>query len=52
MYNHTEIENRLINKINAILDDFKDFEQAIVNNNGDIVIRKKILKEKVTTSLS
>ena len=40
MYNRTEIDNRLINKINEILDDFKDFEQAIVNNNGDIVIRK------------
>ena len=52
MYNRTEIDDRLINKIDEILNDFKDFEQAIVNNNGDIVIRKKILKEKVTTSLS
>ena len=49
MYNRTEIDNRLINKIDEILDDFKDFEQAIVNNNGDIVIRKKILQENVMT---
>ena len=46
MYNRTENDNRLINKIDEILDDFKDFEQAIVNNNGDIVIRKKNTKSK------
>ena len=50
MYNRTEIDNRLINKINEILDDFKDFEQAIVNNNGDIVIRKKNTKRKSNDS--
>ena len=41
MYKRNEIDNRLINKIDEILNDFKDFERAIVNNNGDIVIRKK-----------
>ena len=46
MYNRTEIDNRLINKIDEILNDFKDFEQAIVNNNGDIIIRKKNTKRK------
>ena len=46
MYYRTEIDNRLINKIDEILNDFKDFEQAIVNNNGDIVIRKKNTKSK------
>ena len=46
MYNRTEIDNRLINKIDEILSDFKDFEQAVVNNNGDIVIRKKNTKRK------
>ena len=51
MYNRTEIDNRLINKIDEILDDFKDFEQAIVNNNGDIVIRKKNTKRKNNHSL-
>ena len=50
MYNHTEIENRLINKIDEILNDFKDFEQAIVNNNGDIVIRKKNTDKKINDS--
>ena len=50
MYNHTKIDNRLINKINEILNDFKDFEQAIVNNNGDIVIRKKNTKRKSNDS--
>ena len=46
MCERTEIENRLINKIDEILKDFKDFEQTIVNNNGDIVIRKKNTKRK------
>ena len=46
MCKRTEIVNRLINKIDEILIDFKDFEQSIVNNNGDIVIRKKNTKRK------
>ena len=46
MYYRSEIDNRLINKIDEILNDFKDFEQAIVNNNGDIIIRKKNTKRK------
>ena len=50
MYNRTEIDKRLINKIDEILDDFKDFERAIVNNNGDIVIRKKNTKRKSNDS--
>ena len=50
MYNRTEIDIRLIKKINEILDDFKDFEQAIVNNNGDIVIRKINTKRKSNDS--
>ena len=46
MYNLTEIDNRLINKIDEILSDFSDFERAILNNNGDIIIRKKNTKRK------
>tara|TARA_B100000963_G_C22082563_1_gene432870 strand:+ start:189 stop:401 length:213 start_codon:yes stop_codon:yes gene_type:complete len=46
MCERTKIENRLINKIDEILKDFKDFEQTILNNNGDIVIRKKNTKRK------
>ena len=50
MYNRTEIENRLINKIDEILNDFGDFDQAIINNNGDIIIRKKNTKRKSNDS--
>ena len=50
MYNHTEIDNKLIKKIDEILNDFKDFEQAILNKNGDIVIRKKNTKRKSNDS--
>jgi len=41
MYILTEIEKSLIKKIDEILSDFKDFEQPYVNNDGDIIIRKK-----------
>ena len=40
MYKNTKIENKLINKIDEILNDFKDFEKPFINNNGDIIIRK------------
>ena len=43
MYKSTKIENKLIDKINEILNDFKDFEQPFTNNSGDIIIRKKSL---------
>ena len=46
MYKPGEIENRLIDKIDEILNDFKDFEQTFQKNNGDIVIRKKNTKRK------
>ena len=41
MYSHNKNNNELIYKIGKILDDFKDFEQPIVNNNGDIIIKNK-----------
>ena len=41
MYNRNTNDNKLIKKIDEILSDFKDFEQPYVNNNGDIIIRKK-----------
>ena len=47
---HTKIENELINKIIEILKDFKDFEKPSVNNNGDIIIRKKLIKRKTNDS--
>ena len=48
MYKSTEIEKKLINKINEILNDFEDFEQPFKNNNGDIIIRKKLIKRKIS----
>ena len=41
MYNRNTNENKLIKKIDEILSGFKDFEQPYVNNDGDIIIRKK-----------
>ena len=41
MYNSNTNDNKLIKIIDEILNDFKDFEQPYVNNDGDIIIRKK-----------
>ena len=50
MYKRTELENKLIDKIDEILNDFEDFEQPSINNNGDIIIRKKLIKRKTNDS--
>ena len=50
MYKRTELENKLIDKIDEILNDFEDFEQPSINNNGDIIIRKKLIKRKTRDS--
>ena len=50
MYTRTEIEKSLINKINEILNDFEGFEQPFKNYNGDIVIRKKLIKRQTNDS--
>ena len=50
MYKQTEIEKSLINKINEILNDFEGFEQPFKNFNGDIIIRKKLIKRKTNDS--
>ena len=50
MYTKTEIEKSLINKINEILNDYEGFEQPFKNYNGDIIIRKKIIKRKIKDS--
>ena len=52
MYKRTEIENKLIDKIDEILNDFEDFEQPYINNGGDIIIRKKLIKRKKTNDAS
>jgi len=42
----TKIEEKLIKKIDEILNDFKDFDQPFVDNNGNIIIRNKLTKKK------
>ena len=41
MNNSKEIEGKLIEKINIILKDFKNFEEAKINLQGDITIKRK-----------
>ena len=50
MYKQTEIEKSLINKINEILNEFEGFEKPFKNINGDIIIRKKLIKKKTNDS--
>ena len=50
MYKRTKIENILIDKIDEILNDIKDFEKPFINNSGDIIIRKKLIKRKTRDS--
>ena len=50
MYKRTEIENKLIDKIGEVLNDFEDFEKPSTNNSGDIIIRKKLIKRKTNDS--
>ena len=50
MNTRTEIEKSLINKINEILDEYEGFEQPFKNHNGDIIIRKKFIKQKTNDS--
>ena len=50
MYKKTGIKKSLIDKINEILNDFEGFEQPFKNYNGDIIIRKKLIKRKTNDS--
>ena len=50
MHTQTEIEKILINKINEILNDYEGFEKPFKNFNGDIIIRKKLIKRKINDS--
>ena len=50
MNNRTKTDNKLIKKIDEVLNNFKDFEQPYVNNNGDIIIRKKVTKRENNNS--
>ena len=35
----------LIKKINTVLNEFKNFEKAKINSQGDIIIKNKIIKK-------
>ena len=51
MHNHNTNKKKLIKKIDEILNDFKDFEQPYINNDGDIIIRKKkVTMKKIDNS--
>ena len=50
MNTRTEMEKSLINKINEILNDYTAFEKPFKNYNGDIIIRKKLIKRKTNDS--
>ena len=51
MSRYTKIENELITKIEKILKDFEDFKRPCVNNNGDIIIKKKFKRERNNASI-
>ena len=40
-----KIENDLISKIEKVLKEYEDFEKPFLNNNGDIIIQKKVTKK-------
>ena len=46
MHNLTIHNHKLIKKIDEILNNFKDFERPYVNNDGDIIIKKKVTNKK------
>ena len=37
-------------KLENFINDFEDFEQPFINNSGDIIIRKKLIKRKTNDS--
>ena len=43
---NTEIESDLISKIEKVLKEFNSFDKPFVNNNGDIIIKKKLTERK------
>jgi len=52
MNNSIKIEEKLIQQINEILRDFESFEEAKVNLQGDITIKRKDpLKKKINNSI-
>ena len=51
--NHSKkIEEKLVEKINIILKDFVDFEEAKINLQGDIIIKRKdTIKKTINSSI-
>ena len=41
-----ECDNKLIKKISLILNDFKNFDEPFLNDQGDIIIRAKKIRRK------
>ena len=39
-----KIEDQVLKKINLVLSEFKDYEQAFVDFKGDIIIKNKVKK--------
>ena len=47
-----KIEEKLVEKINIILKDFVDFEEAKINLQGDIIIKRKdTIKKTINSSI-
>ena len=42
--NKDKIQDQVLKKINLILSEFKDYEQAFVDFRGDIIIKNKVKK--------
>lgn len=42
--NKDKIEDQVLKKINLILSEFKDYEQAFLDFKGDIIIKNKVKK--------
>ena len=42
--NKDKIEDQVLKKINLVLSEFKDYEQAFVDFRGDIIIKNKVKK--------
>ena len=42
--NKENIEDQVLKKINLVLSEFKDYEQAFINFKGDIIIKNKVEK--------
>ena len=40
--NKDKIEDQVLKKINIVLSEFKDYEQAFIDFKGDIIIKNKV----------